>query len=426
MAALKQSRSPDQAATTKVPSSQTPAGASLGVRLWPGNAQGSSDAVDWNKDPAACLVIDLVTASDGTSSTPSGPLFSATFDDVRGAVFVARRLQWAMQGFSEAADRQGVGIALLVSTAEESTGKSSESSLSALDEAKPGQILLTEGCCRSLGELPIFSLQASAVAGLQELLWRVPGDQASLLGDEQKISHLIEQLGIPDPALVDSGRHAKQKPAATDTAIAGSGNATTTLPSRPGLLAPVSGGKSRWLIGGAVAAALLIVLAGIFAVSHRGAASGPAEPAASASNAPASQPSPPPSNRSVQPPQAENKPPGRDTQGQAARTPKETARTEKATKAQKNPVQDAQAQDQTEEAAAPPPPEPKQAKRVCDLDEQEIPDEIDTAERSLARGHYQDAQRQFGAVLGCEPGNARARAGQERVKRAVDVRGAHQ
>jgi hypothetical protein len=426
MAALKQSRSPDQAATTKVPSSQTPGSAFLGVRLWTGNAGGDANAVDWKKDPAACLIIDLVTASEGTSGAPHGRDCSATFHDIQSAVFAARRLQWAMQGFSESAGHKCAGIALLVSTAQESTGKSSESSPSPLEVAEPGQILLSEGCCRLLGELPVLSLRPSTVAGFQELLWRAPGDQAERAADEQKITQLIEQRGVPNPALENSAQGSGQRTAAAGAAIAGTGDALTTLPSRP---ASISGGKSSWLIGGAVAAALLVVLAGIFAVSHRGAAAGGTEPGAADSNTSASQPSLPPSNRSAQPPQAENKPSSQGTQppgSQAARTSKETARVEKPAKAQKYPVENAQAPDDTSDTPPAPVPEPKQAKRTCDLDEQEIPDEIDTAERSLARGHYQDAQRQFGAVLGCEPGNARARAGLERVKRAVDARGAHQ
>jgi hypothetical protein len=59
-----------------------------------------------------------------------------------------------------------------------------------------------------------------------------------------------------------------------------------------------------------------------------------------------------------------------------------------------------------------------QAKGRCDLDQNQLGGQIEQAETSLARGRYKDAQRQFNSVLACEPGNARAQEGINRVHMA--------
>jgi Flp pilus assembly protein TadD len=51
----------------------------------------------------------------------------------------------------------------------------------------------------------------------------------------------------------------------------------------------------------------------------------------------------------------------------------------------------------------------------CTLDANLIPKALDQAEKSRDQGNYAAAERQFRSVLACEPENARARGGLERV-----------
>jgi hypothetical protein len=75
-------------------------------------------------------------------------------------------------------------------------------------------------------------------------------------------------------------------------------------------------------------------------------------------------------------------------------------------------------------AAEPPVQREVQRGAKCeDMDESMIPAMIDQAEKSLARGKYDAAQRQFGTVLGCQPSNGRAREGLEHVRRAREAEG---
>jgi hypothetical protein len=55
----------------------------------------------------------------------------------------------------------------------------------------------------------------------------------------------------------------------------------------------------------------------------------------------------------------------------------------------------------------------------CDLDSSQFSGQIDLAWKNLGRGRYGDAQREFGAVLACDPGNGRAREGLERARMAA-------
>jgi hypothetical protein len=65
--------------------------------------------------------------------------------------------------------------------------------------------------------------------------------------------------------------------------------------------------------------------------------------------------------------------------------------------------------------------QPEKPHGSCGLDPSQYAAELEQADKSLSRGKYTDAQRQFGAVFECEPGNARAREGLERVKRQRDA-----
>jgi hypothetical protein len=59
----------------------------------------------------------------------------------------------------------------------------------------------------------------------------------------------------------------------------------------------------------------------------------------------------------------------------------------------------------------------------CDLDPSQYSGQIDQAWKNLGRGKYNDAKREFSAVLACDGGNARAREGMERTRMAAEAEG---
>jgi len=67
--------------------------------------------------------------------------------------------------------------------------------------------------------------------------------------------------------------------------------------------------------------------------------------------------------------------------------------------------------------------EDHQAGRECLIGMDQIPDQLAQGDHSLARGKYNDALRQYQAVLDCEPGNTQARAGLDRARAAKAAEG---
>lgn len=403
-------------ATPAEPKSSAAPRAVLALRLWTGVEESTPDPSFWKSDATAVwLINDVVAASQGVPVSTRGRIMIASFSGIHSAISAARRLQLAIQGFSEAEKIKGTAVSILIDSPEEPPNPASDDSfLRFLQKAAPAQILLTEKACECLGNLPVYSLRNSSQAGVREMMWQGPKGESSSTLDERSLTQLIEQHGVQDPA------HEPEKLVAGDPeSVAGVASeegaevADSRLPV-PGLL----GGKSRWLVGGACAAVLLVVIFGIIAMSHKNSSPAEkpireAEPAATSNSV--DKPSTP-----VQAPQSQ---PDRQTR-QTARSNKENkALSKAAAQAQRESVKEKPAQETHVVAPAPPPPEPKIARGNCDLDQGELPDEIETAERSLARGSYKDAERQFGAVLGCEPGNGRARAGLDRVRKAIQARG---
>jgi hypothetical protein len=435
---LKQTGTHDQVETKSSAATQGSAasgGAVLAVRLWtqPEEAESgpASDPSYWKSAaPAVLLIVDLIAASEGVATVTHGKIMAASFSSPQTAITAARRLQWAIQGFSEAEKLKGTAISVLVCSAEEVSGKGEDHSfLLPLEKAAPGQILLTERSCQRLDELPIFSLKASSVTGLRELLWRETKGDSTRSSDERKVAQLIEQHGSQELA----------RPAEKTIVGPSVGNENAKAPATnvlrdttpPEVSASLPGGKSRWLIGGVCAAVLLVVVAGIIAMSHKGKiAAGSAAPAAKAISSSTTGSSTTGESRPVvsqptPPEQVVRQGPSVVPNISSPKESKAAAKAAERSKKDKDKEEHAQ-QKAVEEPVAPTPapaPSAPPKRGNCELDAQELPDLIDAGERSLARGHYGDAERQFGAVLGCEPGNGRARAGLERARRAVQANG---
>ena len=375
--------------------------AAVSIRLW--RATGALPPGDllWeSNDPAVYLALDLLQASQATRSAPRGAILVATFPAIQPAILTARRLQWALQGFSEAGAFAAAAAAVLVHSKEDLPGlEADDSALFSLEHAAPGQILLTPKTSEILRDLPGLPLKAVSEAGLCELLWRDSETPWSPLSDEEALSQLIQLNGMENEAPV--APPAPPMPAGADAAPSAIAGAEQVAPPAPALSASRPRLNQRLLIGAAAAAAILLIIVAIVAVSHKAktvSASMPMQPAATAVAVPRAggQPQSLPSNPAPKVetgPSTETAEPNRQARNSRAR---EEAAQSKRTDA-----------DAKKPQAVP----QKATGDHCDL----LPKMLDQAERSREQGHYPDAERQFRAVLACDHNNARALSGLNRV-----------
>jgi len=410
MAAINQSRingeaDPDNSALAATrPGAR---GAVMTLRLWTANDTGEPDPQFWTSAvPAVWLVTDLITASDGVVASTHDRRLIASFAGIDAALAAARRLQWALQGFSETPGQQETALAILVETTEQAPSpEEAETFLGPLDNVAQGQILLTEETCLLLDDLPGFSLQDSTGNGMRELLWRASGNDSALASDEAHLAQWIKENTpevVPEPAPEPTPEFAT--PSTDFTGRAGSSSYYEPAPAAP------ARGKQGLMIGAACLVALGIVLALVLGHKSTSAQPTPAPVADTGSKTPA-----PITNTVTEPVQPAAKPPeqARDN-GKSGRPEKESAKDKKGKKGD------------GEMAAAPVIREeeherPAARGQNCDYEQSEIAGVIDGAESALARGRYPDAERQFRAALECEPHNGRALSGLNRVKAARDA-----
>jgi hypothetical protein len=416
MAVSTQSRKLERAEeqnATRTQGIPAPREACLSVRLW--TASGNSEPLPslWeNESPAACLILDLIAASDaGVQASRQGEVLTASFSTFQTAVFAARRLQWALQGFSEAERLQATSLALLVHSSEEEHGETiAEDAFHSLQQAAPGEILLTEKASQPFDRLPGFPLQVASGDGLWELLWRAPESQSTRSYDEQILAQLIELHGGQAPS---PERH--EQPPAAETDYAGQAEADY-------MREPESArGSSRGKMVGLAVAALVVVGAVIFYFTQ-----GKSNPAPAADQAQTQTQTQ--SQTEQQPAQAVHGGPASPSGPAARLTKQERAEAAAAAKAPQNPakaevkpppVAPAPERERPAPKPAEPPPSRANSNARCDLDPSQYSGLVDQAEKNLGRGKYAAAIRQFIAVLACDPGNARAKQGLERARNAA-------
>jgi hypothetical protein len=413
MAASTQSRKHERAAeqsATRTQGIAAPREACLSVRLWTASSNSEPLPSLWeNESPAACLVLDQIAASEGIPATRQGEVLTATFPTFQTAVFAARRLQWAVQGFSEAERLQATSLALLVHSPEEEHGETiAEDTFHSLEQAAPGEILLTEKASQPLDRLPGFPLQVASGDGLWELAWRAPESQSTRSYDEQILAQLIEQHGVDHP------EHHEQPPAAeADYAV----QAEADYMREP----ENARGSSRGKMVGLAVAALVVVGAVIFYFTQ-----GKSNPAPAADQAQTQAQTQ--SQTVQQPAQAAQGGPALPSGPPARLTKQERAEAAAAAKAAKNPpkvevkpppVAPAPERERPAPKPAEPPPSRASSNARCDLESSQYSGQVDQAWKNLARGKYNDAKRQFAAVLACDAGNARAKEGMERARMAA-------
>ncbi len=396
--------------------------ACISVRIWPATATAESAlSMVSSESPAVWLALDLIAASGGVPVASQGEALVAGFPSFQSAILAARRLQWAMQGFSEAGEQQAVSLAVLVHSPEDAPNQAAGGALLVPGEqAVPGEILLTEKARQGFENLPGLPMMAAPGDDLRELLWRCPDEQATSSSDEEVLSQLIEEQGArslppeePHPTVIsDVGL-------AADAATSG---LESFQPERPR-------GRSRWVM--AVSAVTLVALAaGAFLYwSHQ-------------ESAPAVEQSPAQTQTPVQtqtPPATTTNPPaaqGAQTPSTSPAQPAKLTRAEAlaAAKAAKNgkgaakpAEQQAEEKPQPEkpppEKPPPPRPQPEAQRGHCELEQSQVNGQVDLAWKNLGRGKYADAKREFAAALACDPGNSRAKDGLERARASTEADG---
>ena len=356
--------------------------------------------------------MDLISASGGVPVAQQGEAFVAGFPSFDAAILAARRLQWAMQGFSEGGEPQAVSLAILIHTPEDAPGEADGGNLLLPGEqATPGEILLTERISQFFENLPGFPMMTAPGDGLRELLWRAPEEQATRSFDEEVLSRLVEEQGAqsqpqeePAPTVISDERL---------VAAGGTGN-LEQIPSPP------ARANSRWVMGGAAAAVLALAAVAFLFWPH--------EKPAPAADQPAAQTTAP---AQAATPAAATNPPAIQGGQAAAAAPAQPAKLSRAeaiaaARAAKNgqkgapkPSEQPAAENPQPERQQPAKAQPEAPRGRCDLESSQYSGQVAQAEKNLARGKYADAQREFGAVLACDPGNGRAKEGLERARMAA-------
>jgi hypothetical protein len=335
---------------------------------------------------------------------------AAEFSDLKSALLTARRLQWTIQGFSEADPFAGTALAVLVHSSEDLPGlQTDQSSVLPLERAAPGQMLLTPKTAELLRDLPGLPLQAAVESGLQELLWRGTGKAPSRSSDEEAISQLIRLHGLESeaPAVFQQPGEVSASPRPTAQGPGRYTLAAAVEPAEPvrdelDVLEFLRQVNPRWMMGAAGAVMIVLVMVVIFAVSHK-----KAPGSAAIAVQPGTISAAPISSAGVSS-QAQATDTASGTGAVSGKQGPQTERDRGTGKA----VQGGPSSAETSAAQAN---KQRATGGKCDLDANLIPKALDQAEKSRDQGNYAAAERQFRSVLACEPENARARGGLERV-----------
>ena len=390
----------------------TSSGAILSIRLWIPVSGGATEEQVWKKaTPAAAVAWDLVEASGGAGIVTEGNLLTSNFPDIPTAILAAKRIQWAVSGCAESGDAKSGSAAILIRSAlggkDQTSAEGSALQDVSLEQASPGQILLSEAACLPLENLPGLPL-GSASAGVRELQWRRTGEAPSVLDEDSALSELIREHGLegsidPEPemvaepipvpaALTEQKREVAERVLAEEPEDAEEGNWVSHLLAMPLWLKLVSG-----------ALPVAIVVALVLAFSHgKAPANPPVQPSQSAT---------PVTSQPVTPA-------GDTTTGLQTPTvkPAETSKTPHETK----PTQPAKAVDRGQKQHQSSSTEVKPTS-ACTLTTNDISFQLGAADASFQSRQYKDAERRYRSVLACEPDNRRAITGLERASRALQL-----
>jgi hypothetical protein len=328
-------------------------------------------------------------------------------------MLMARRLQWALEGFQEAANEHGTGAAILIELVQNSAGPSVAAMLS---DAAPGQILLGSAISGDLGSLPGLAVREVAESGWSEVLWRGSGSATSYPADEQDLVRMIQKLGRQDPGPPKPKRQVS--PVVPERTILKTPETSVPTAADDPILAraergtPSVAGNRRWLIfGGAVAAFAIVAILLVVGLRHKSTAQS-VEPLST--SAPIAEPDTS-SKADRKTGNAEVKLPRNDAKSpSAAVAPIQKATDSKERRAPGKPLKnETQADLKTAKVEA----------GSCDLTEGEIPRSLERARNDMHQGKLYEAQSAFLRVLGCPLAHESAQAGLSEVRRKLEVRG---
>jgi hypothetical protein len=279
---------------------------------------------------------------------------------------------------------------MLIRSSEDALG---EPSPNALENAAPGQVLLSSAIAESVNQLPNVVLRGTGHDGLVEMQWRSFETELSSVADEQSVLRLIRELGREDPvepelqAPTSTSAQTSQTP--TSTMATGSFSTGRAHVEDDSALA---GRKKKWLmIGGAAAA---VVLAGILimVLGHHAATPPAASP--NATTRQVEQATPAGGTAASAPDTSDKAESTKSAEQKSSRT------AEKASKAKAETAQTA-------------------ALGSCDLTEGEIPRSLARAESYLHDGRLSDAQDVYKHLAGCPSARQRAVEGLQLVKQRI-------
>ena len=380
----------------------------LAIRLW------SPARLDlgWRSDSQIIhLISDLISASDGTPGEESARCLVAYFDHSSSAFRCAKRIQWALLEFCQHRPQLCLGAAAIVYGTCDLTTGSEEGSLQSvsatLGQAKPTQILMAASVEEQLHESPGLQVRdftpllgsADWRGGVRESIWTTPSNlerlQEVLKSAAQNLTQGEPYVAASQPtmdfAATDGRRPTQSEPLLADP-IPPSNDADRSIQTQLIELEPVterSGARILWwaLAGVAVLAVLAAVV--LLPGSRRNATGPPAlvQPVATPdTEAVKAEPSSAPSPSTQEPP---------------TQAPKES---------------DEQAKSPTRNTSTPTRREsPKKAAEYDGLTEKDIPRLIRMAQSDAGAGNYDDARREFNAVLHLDPNNQEARVGLRKV-----------
>jgi len=367
-------------------------GAVLSIRLWTSKEDTGTDDSFWKSDaPSACLAMDLILASQGAPVTTHGKILTANFASIQAAISAARRIQWAVSGLSDISSFDSTAAAILIYfPADPSVQTQDNLSVAPLEQASPGQILLTTETCQPLENLPGLLLLAPTNNGLRELQWRTSEAKPNGSSDERTLVELMQQHGLedlepgqpePPPAAPVSVSQARPLPFAAQVEPL---PPPTAAPNALRLRLRDWTARLRemptWLIATACAVPLLLGLV-IFIIIRNQNVPKPSVAVPQIAKAATEMPPTPTSSTA---PHAE-----------APHPPK--------------------AQNMAAERRPLPATKPKTVTGNCSLNQTEIPAAVRGAEASFQNGKYSDAERKFRSVLACDSVNSAAMSGLNRT-----------
>jgi outer membrane biosynthesis protein TonB len=367
----------------------------LAIRLRTQDSSGSPAGVSWVADePAAALVMDLISASGGVPDEPWGAVLAARFADLQSALLTVRRLQWALEGLNESAASAATAASVVLDSLEDPAVAAA--TVRMLEHMAAGEVLVGAALADALQPLPGVTLRATDNGNWRELLWHGAEASQGFAADEQSVLSLIRKLGREDPGplQIDLPRPtAETTPAAPEDAL-------SERLGRSSLEPEPAPGFGRWLIVGGAAAVVVLIAALVIGGMVFGKHGKTAPPPPDISHKPAA-PAPPPMAVPVVEKTRESRPPAKP-----AKQPRSEPKTEPRP----------ESRSESRPAAAP---SPRTPAVPCDLTEADIPRTLSRAESYMYAGKLTEAQAIFQRLLPCSSAHDKAQEGLDRVRQRI-------